>query len=85
MTKNVEKKQENILKLNKCSREQFIAAISSDRGDNFARTFVAKADMQKQWDYCIGIFDGDELYYAHETPKEELIEFLESLSQQQFM
>lgn len=61
MIKNVEKKPENTLKLNKCSREQFIAAISSDRGDNFARTFVAKADMQKQWDYCIGIFDGDEL------------------------
>jgi len=61
MTKNAEKKLVNTLKLNKCSRDQFISAISTDKGDNFARTFVAKADMQEQWDYCIGLFDGSEL------------------------
>lgn len=61
MTKNVEKKLANTLKLNKCSREQFISAITSDKNDNFAKTFVAKADMQEQWDHCIGVFDGDEL------------------------
>jgi GNAT superfamily N-acetyltransferase len=51
----------NTLKLNNCSREQFISAITSEKGDNFAKTFVAKADMQEQWDHCIGLFDGDEL------------------------
>jgi hypothetical protein len=30
------------------------------------------------------IFDGDEFYYAKETSKEELIEFIESLNQEQF-
>lgn len=30
------------------------------------------------------IFDGDSMYYAHETPHNELIEFVESLTQDQF-
>jgi hypothetical protein len=30
------------------------------------------------------IFDGEQYYYAHETPKEELLQFLESLNQEQF-
>jgi hypothetical protein len=30
------------------------------------------------------IFDGEQYYYANETPKEELMQFLESLSQEQF-
>ena len=30
------------------------------------------------------IFDGEQYYYANETPKEELMEFLESLNQDQF-
>jgi hypothetical protein len=30
------------------------------------------------------IFEGDNFYYSKETPKEELIEFLDSLSQKQF-
>lgn len=30
------------------------------------------------------IFDGDEFFYAKETPREELLEFLDSLSQNQF-
>ena len=34
---------------------------------------------------CIDyIYDGDNLYYAHETSKEELIQFLESLTKEQF-
>ena len=45
------------MKLSKCSRSEFIAAISTEKGDNFARTFVAKADMQEQWDECWGAFD----------------------------
>ena len=30
------------------------------------------------------IFDGDQFYYANESTEEELLEFVESLSQQQF-
>ena len=30
------------------------------------------------------IFDGEQYYYAHETPKEELMQFIESLNQDQF-
>lgn len=30
------------------------------------------------------IYDGEQFYYAKETPKEEIIEFIESLSQEQF-
>lgn len=52
------------MKLNKCSREQFVAAITTDKADSFAKTFVAKADMQDQWDYCFGAFEGDELVAA---------------------
>ena len=34
---------------------------------------------------CIDyIYDGDNLYYAHETPKDELNEFLDSLTKDQF-
>jgi hypothetical protein len=34
---------------------------------------------------CIDyIYDGDNIYYAHETSKEELIQFLESLTKEQF-
>lgn len=52
------------MKLNKCSRADFIAAITEDKEDNFAKTFVAKADMQDQWDFCIGAYDGNELTAA---------------------
>jgi GNAT superfamily N-acetyltransferase len=45
------------LKLIKCTRDQFIKAISDDKADKFAKTFVAKADMQDQWDDCIGAFN----------------------------
>jgi len=52
------------MKLLNCPRADFIAAITTDKEDNFAKTFVAKADMQDQWDYCIGAFDGNELTAA---------------------
>jgi len=48
-----------MLNLSKCYRDDFIAAISSDKGDNFARTFVAKADMQDLWRDCWGQFNGN--------------------------
>lgn len=53
-----------MLKLRNCTRTEFIAAISEAKEDNFAKTFVAKADMQGQWGFCIGAFDGDELTAA---------------------
>lgn len=45
------------MKLRKCTRDEFVAAITTDKADNFAKTFVAKADMQEQWDDCLGAFD----------------------------
>ena len=59
MKKNVEPRNENSVKLTACNREQFVSAISSDKGDGFAKTFVAKADMQKNWDKCLGAFTED--------------------------
>jgi GNAT superfamily N-acetyltransferase len=53
-----------MLKLSKCSRAEFISAISTDKKDNFAKTFVSKADMQDQWKFCIGAYDNDELTAA---------------------
>lgn len=53
------------MKLRKCTREEFVAAITEDKADGFAKTFRAKADMQEQWDDCIGAFDdNDELMGA---------------------
>ena len=53
------------MKLRKCSREEFVAAITDDKADGFAKTFRAKADMQNQWDECLGAFnDADELMGA---------------------
>lgn len=53
------------MKLRECSKEQFISAITSDKADAFAKTFVAKANMQENWDSCIGAFsDEDELMGA---------------------
>lgn len=47
-----------------CTKEKFQSAISSDKGDKFAKTFIAKADMQNQWEFCIGAFDENELLGA---------------------
>lgn len=59
------RKRELTLKLSKCSRADFVKAISTDKADNFAKTFVAKADMQGQWEYCWGAYsDDDELMAA---------------------
>ena len=52
------------MKLRKTSREEFVSFISEDSGDKFAKTFVAKANMQEQWEYCIGCWDEDELLGA---------------------
>jgi predicted N-acetyltransferase YhbS len=47
------------LKLRKCTREEFVASLTSEKADKFAKTFIAKADMQEQWDDCLGAFDDD--------------------------
>ena len=40
-----------------CDRATFVASITAAKEDNFAKTFVAKADMLDQWDRCVGAFD----------------------------
>lgn len=45
------------MKLHKCTREEFVSAITDDKADGFAKTFRAKADMQNQWDECLGAYD----------------------------
>lgn len=45
----------------KITKEEFIPAISSDKADSFAKTFVSKANMQDQWSECLGAFVDDEL------------------------
>ena len=52
------------MRLDKCTVEQFQSQISDRKEDGFAKTFVSKANMQKQWDYCMGAWDGDELLGA---------------------
>lgn len=47
------------MKLRKCTRDEFVAAITDDKADAFAKTFRAKADMQDQWDECLGAFTED--------------------------
>ena len=49
----------NTLQLRKCPRDEFVAAITEDKADGFAKTFRAKADMQEQWDECYGAFNND--------------------------
>lgn len=59
MTKAVVRKLGIIMKqtLSSCTREQFIDSITPAKEDKFAKTFVSKADMQDNWDKCIGCFD----------------------------
>lgn len=52
------------MKVQPVNREQFIAAITDDKADKFAKTFRSKADMQDQWDLCLGCWDGEELMGA---------------------
>lgn len=57
------------MKLHKVTREQFVSAITDDPADKFAKTFVAKANMQEQWEcgshhLCMGLWDDDKLMGA---------------------
>ena len=58
------RRRDNSLKLRKTTKQEFESAITSDKGDNFARTFLAKANMQDQWDKCIGAWEEDKLLGA---------------------
>jgi ribosomal protein S18 acetylase RimI-like enzyme len=42
------------MKLQPVTREQFVGAITDDKADKFAKTFVAKATMQGHWAHCQG-------------------------------
>ncbi len=50
--------------LRETSRDEFVAHITENKADAFAKTFVAKADMQAIWDNCIGCWDTNELMGA---------------------
>ena len=52
------------MKLRSCSCEQFMNAMTDDPADKFAKTFVAKANMQNQWEFCVGAWDKDNLMGA---------------------
>jgi hypothetical protein len=47
-------------------------------------TDVADITFEMIADSIEYIYDGEQFYYSHETPHEELIEFVESLNQKQF-
>jgi GNAT superfamily N-acetyltransferase len=57
------------LKLSKCERIDFIEAITNDKADRFAKTFVSKADITAgAWWNCIGAYnDAGELMAAIAT------------------
>lgn len=44
------------MKLRKTTKEEFEGAITDEKGDKFAKTFLSKANMggEKYWDRCIG-------------------------------
>lgn len=70
------------MKLHKCTREEFYSQISTHKADNFAKTFVAKATMQDQWDLCMGAWDNNELMgaiivsYSKRDPKTANLQLL---------
>ena len=49
------------MKLRETNREEFVAHLTKDKADKFAHTFVAKCDMLKAWDKCIGVWQDDKL------------------------
>jgi ribosomal protein S18 acetylase RimI-like enzyme len=49
------------MKLRKTNRDEFIRHITADKADKFAKTFVAKTDMQDIWEFCVGCWSGEEL------------------------
>lgn len=73
-----------------CSRQMFVNAIfsSNKKLDSFARTFLRKADMQKQWTYCSAIVDEEDnvcaaiiTTYSKREPKVANLQLLHTFSQ----
>lgn len=64
MVRSVALKFVNFMKLRKTSKEEFVSSITTDKADSFAKTFVAKANMQDQWDLCVGAWEGNQLLGA---------------------
>ena len=64
MTNQEAKKKENLFLFKKCDVNTFKKSITDFKEDKFANTFVSKANMQKQWQYCVGLFDNEELMGA---------------------
>lgn len=52
------------MKLRKTTRDEFVAHLTDRKEDNFAKTFVAKADMQEIWDNCMGYWEDENLLGA---------------------
>ena len=52
------------MKLRSCTADQFKSSITDNPADKFAKTFVSKANMQNQWEYCTGAWEGDTLLGA---------------------
>ena len=50
--------------IRRVTKQEFIAAISEDKRDSFAKTFVAKANAQKLWKDCVGYWNGKTLVAA---------------------
>lgn len=47
--------------LRKTTREEFTAALTDLKEDNFAKTFVAKCNMMDEWAHCMGYWIDNEL------------------------
>ena len=61
MEKNEEKNLESSSQFKSVTKEQFVASISNNKEDNFAKTFVAKCDMLNKWEEVVGLWEGDDL------------------------
>ena len=61
MEKNEERNPENLLKYKSVTKDQFVASISKNKEDKFAKTFVAKCDMLDRWNEVVGLWEGDDL------------------------
>ena len=61
MEKSEARKPENIFRFDAVTKEQFKSFISSNKQDNFAKTFIAKCDMLEAWNQVVGYWEGDQL------------------------
>jgi hypothetical protein len=52
------------LKLRKTTKDEFLNASNKYPDQKFAKTFISKADMQSQWEHCIGAWEDGHLLGA---------------------